>query len=80
MMASTPSDSKWLQGNFGGEVGSLADFQKWAMGANFAVFGEVAASLAHHPHRDTGKRFSAASAQEKILAIYRLTVDGGCGV
>ena len=74
MIASTPKLSKWLQRHFGRQIRSLADFQKWAIGANFAIFGEIAASLAHHPHGHPRKRLAAASAQEQFLAISRLTV------
>ena len=77
MMASTPRHAKGLQRDFGCEVGSLANFQEWAMGANFAVLREVTAGLAHHPYGDAGESFAMAGAEKEILAIYRLTVNGG---
>ena len=72
--------TKRLQGNFGGQVGSLTNFQKGPIGANSTIFGEVAARLAHHPHRHARKRFSPASAQEKVFAINCLWCGRSRGV
>lgn len=71
--AETP---KRLKGNFGGEIGSLAELEKRVIGANGAVFGKVAAGLAHHPDRDARCRFTTAGAEEQVLSIERRR---GCG-
>src|SRR5208282_354818 len=41
--------AKGLKGDFNGEIGRLTNLQKGVVCANGAVFGEVAAGLAHHP-------------------------------
>src|SRR5690348_9400459 len=61
--------SEGLKGNLDGEIGRLADFQEGMLRAEFAVFGEIAASLAHHPDRNTRHGFAPASPQEEFLAI-----------
>jgi len=60
-----------LEGDLGGEVGSFADFEKRMIGANGAVFGKVAASLAHHPDRNMREGFAAAGAEKQLFAIER---------
>src|SRR5215475_11724208 len=37
--------------------------------AEFAVFGQVAPGLAHHPDGHAWQRFSTAGAEKKLLAI-----------
>lgn len=41
------------------------------VGADGAVFGEVAAGLAHHPDGETGSCFAAAGAEEEVFSIER---------
>lgn len=41
------------------------------LGADGAVLGEVAAGLAHHPHGNARRRFSATGAEEQVLSIER---------
>jgi hypothetical protein len=38
------------------------------LGADFAVFGKVAAGLAHHPDGEARNGFAAASAEEELFA------------
>jgi hypothetical protein len=56
-----------LDGNFEGQIGGLADLEERVFCADFTVFREVAACLAHHPDGKTGNRFAAAGAKEKLF-------------
>src|SRR6266849_9744609 len=56
--------AKGLDGNFDGKLGRLANLKECVLGTNFAVFGEIAACLAHHPHGNAGKDLPAAGAKE----------------
>lgn len=56
-----------LEGDFDSKVGGLADLQKGVLGANVAIFGEVAASLTHHPNGKARHRFAAAGAEKQLF-------------
>lgn len=56
-----------LKGNFDSQVGSLANLQERVLSSDFAVLGEVSASLAHHPNREARHRFAAAGAQKQLF-------------
>jgi len=60
-----------LERDFGGEIRVLADFEKRMFGTNGAVFGEVAAGLAHHPDGNTWKRFAAAGTEKEFFTAER---------
>lgn len=60
--------AKRLDGDFERQIGGLADLEEGMLGANFAVFGKVAAGLAHHPDGEARNGFAAASAEEEFLA------------
>lgn len=53
-----------LKGHFDGQFGSLTYLQKRVLSADFAILGEVAASLAHHPNREAGDRLAATGPQK----------------
>src|SRR6266404_4505234 len=53
-----------LDGDFDGQLGGLANLKECVLCADFAVFGKIAASLAHHPHGNAGKNLSATGAEE----------------
>jgi len=57
-----------LKGDFGGEIGGFANLEKSVLGADLAVFGKIAAGLAHHPDRNARDGFSAAGTEEEFLA------------
>src|SRR5216683_3008512 len=52
--------AKGLDGNFDGKLGGLANLKECMLCADFAVFGEIAACLAHHPYGNTRQNLSAA--------------------
>ncbi len=57
-----------LHGDFDGEVRRFANFQKRMFCADFAVFGEIAAGLAHHPDGKARHRFAVRGAKEELFA------------
>jgi hypothetical protein len=57
-----------LHGDFERQIRGLADFEEGMPGADFAIFGKVAASLAHHPDGQARNGFTAASAEEEFCA------------
>ena len=75
MMASTPRRRKGWTETSSGQIGGLADFEEGVLGADFAVFGKVAAGLAHHPDGEARNGFAAASAEEELFAAQ----SGGLG-
>ena len=57
-----------LQGDFTGEFRRFAQAEKTAgAGAGFAVFGQIAASLTHHPNGRVGRGLAQQGAQENII-------------
>lgn len=61
-----------LDGDLECQIGSFANFQKRMFCADFAVFGKIAAGLAHHPDGEARNGLAAAGAQEKLLAGERV--------
>src|SRR4029077_1696375 len=61
--------AKGLDGDFDGELRSLANLKECVLCADFAVFGQIAAGLAHHPHGNAGEDFTATSAEEQIFSV-----------
>ena len=57
-----------LDGDLERQVGGLADLEEGVLGADFAVFGKIAAGLAHHPDGEARNGFAAASAEEEFFA------------
>jgi ABC-type uncharacterized transport system YnjBCD ATPase subunit len=57
-----------LDGDFERQIGILANFQKRMLCANYAVFGEIAASLAHHPDGKARNGLATAGTEEELLA------------
>src|SRR5260370_2122464 len=56
--------AKELDGNFDRELRCLANLKKCVLCTDFAVFGKVAACLAHHPHGNSRKDLAATGAKE----------------
>lgn len=69
-------ESEGLERDFDGEVGRFADFEERVIGANGAVFGQVATGLAHHPDGKTRKSFATASAEKQVFSIERSGIRG----
>jgi hypothetical protein len=72
-----------LERNLDGEIGRFANFQEGVLGSNFAVFGKIAACLAHHPNRQARYTFAAAGSQKEFFAgqcgglIGHIDIQGG---
>ena len=56
--------AKGLKRDFDGEIGRFADFEEGVICADGAVFGEITASLTHHPHGKARESFATAGAPE----------------
>ncbi|HEX9344797.1 MAG TPA: hypothetical protein VF900_02675, partial [Candidatus Acidoferrum sp.] len=59
-----PKPAKGLDGDFDRKLRRLANLKECVLCADFAVFREIPARLAHHPHRNSRKDFPAAGAKE----------------
>jgi hypothetical protein len=57
-----------LDGDFQGEIGSLANLQEGVFSPDFAVLRKVSAGLAHHPDGETRDGFAAAGAEEEFFS------------
>lgn len=57
-------EAEGLERDFDGEVGRFADFEERVMGANGAIFGQIAAGLTHHPDGKTRNSFATACAEK----------------
>jgi hypothetical protein len=55
---------KWLDRDFEGQLGRLANLEECVLCADLTVFRKIPSRLAHHPDRDSRKYLSPAGAQE----------------
>ena len=60
------AETQGLEGNFEGELGGTAQFEERVFLAKGAVFGHIAARLAHEPYGRDVCFFTATSAQKAV--------------
>ena len=75
--ASTRHPAQRLQRDLGGLLGGAARLEDVAIAAQLAVLGQVAAGLAHEPHRRAIHGLAPQRAEETIELTTRQDTDPG---